>query len=172
MLGSTYPVLQRRRWLAPRAIYILGTEWSSAVRRGLLEETLSPPVPPSPLPVRIQTMSKNDWHQVWSDSPTAPQIMRFQYIEEKVTLAGSFISSILYGTPPTRSSIRADFDRSVYSRGDRHAVLPMYGSPPQPRPSQRGGYQMVVRILHRGHVLVCDRVHRDEPPNPIRILYR
>ena len=112
------------------------------------------------------------WNQVWSDNPSAPRIPRFEYIEEKATLAGSFIGSILYGTPPTRSSIRADFDRSVYSRGGRHAILPMYGSPPQPRPSQRGGYQMVAYILQRGHVLVCDRVHRGEPPYPIQILYR
>ena len=39
------------------------------------------------------------WEQPWSDSPDAPQIAKFQYIEEKATLAGSFVSSILYGTP-------------------------------------------------------------------------
>ena len=72
-------------------------KWSSAVRRGLLEETRSPPVPP----IRIQTMSDayDYWNQVWSDNPHAPQIARSHYIEEKAVLAGSFVGSILYGTP-------------------------------------------------------------------------
>jgi len=39
--------------------------------------------------------------------------MRSSYVEEKATLAGSFIASILYGTPPTRLSIHTDFNRSA-----------------------------------------------------------
>jgi len=35
----------------------------------------------------------------WSDDRSAPKITRDEYIEEKATLAGSFVSSILYGTP-------------------------------------------------------------------------
>ena len=39
------------------------------------------------------------WGQPWSDNPHAPPIMRYDYIGEKATLAGSFVGSILYGTP-------------------------------------------------------------------------
>ena len=74
--------------------------------------------------------------------------------------------------PPTRSSIRAHFYCSVYPRGGHHTVLPMYSSTPQPYLSQRGRHQVVVRIPHRGHVLVCDHVHRNEPTHSIHFLYR
>jgi len=74
--------------------------------------------------------------------------------------------------PPTRSSIRADFICSVYSRGGHLAVLPMYGGALQPCPSQRGGHQVVACIPHHGHVLFCDRLHRDEPPHSIPFLHR
>jgi len=66
---------------------------------------ISPPVPPPPcpvppLPTRIQTMPDADaWDQPWSDNPRAPHIPTNQYIQEKATLAGSFISTLLYGTP-------------------------------------------------------------------------
>jgi len=53
------------------------------------------------------------WDQRWSNDTDSPPITRADYIEEKATLAGSFIASILYGTPPTRLSIRIDFNRSV-----------------------------------------------------------
>jgi len=88
-----------------------GRRSSSAVRRGLLE-TSSPPIPsfpprPTPIPpsVRIQTMS--DWEQPWSNSSTAPPISKHNYNAEKAMLAGSFICSVLYGTPPPTRSLFA-----------------------------------------------------------------
>jgi len=53
------------------------------------------------------------WGQLWSNDTDSQPIRRADYIDEKATLAGSFIASILYGTPPTRLSIRIDFNRSV-----------------------------------------------------------
>jgi len=44
-------------------------------------------------------MSDDYWYQPWSNKPHAPQIARYEYIEEKSTLAGSFVGSILYGAP-------------------------------------------------------------------------
>ena len=50
----------------------------------------------------------------WSDNPNAPKIPRFTYFEEKATLAGVFIASILYGThkplPLTHSPSLLNFD--------------------------------------------------------------
>jgi len=54
-----------------------------------------------------------DWDLPLSDDPDAPPIARFSYVEEKTTLAGIFIASILYGTPPTRLSICTNFNRLV-----------------------------------------------------------
>ena len=55
--------------------------------------------PPQPrLPIHIQTML-DPWTQPWSDGPHAPQISKYDYVAEKSMLAGSFIGSILYGTP-------------------------------------------------------------------------
>ena len=39
------------------------------------------------------------WEQPWSDDPDTPQISKYEYIGEKATLGGSFVGSILYGTP-------------------------------------------------------------------------
>jgi len=66
----------------------------------------------SPFSLHIQTMS-DYWEQLWSNDTESPPITRAAYVEEKATLAGSFIASILYGTLPTCLSIRADFNRSV-----------------------------------------------------------
>jgi len=138
----------------------------------------SPPLPPSPLPQRndhsvpIQTMSDDPLDQPWSNSPNAPPLSKYEYTEEKATLAGGFISSILYGTTAHTFIYSCSLPSFVYSRGTHHPILPMYGSAPQPPSSQRGGYQAVARILHHGHVLVCDRVHRSEPPHSIHFLHR
>jgi len=72
----------------------------------------APPRPGLPFSLHIQTMPEA-WGQLWSDDPDSPRISRADYIEEKATLAGSFIASILYGTPPTCLSIRTDFDDLV-----------------------------------------------------------
>jgi len=54
------------------------------------------------------------WDQQWSDSPDAPQISKYDYTAEKATLAGSFIGSVLYGTPA---------HTFVYSRSPRFPGL-------------------------------------------------
>jgi len=72
----------------------------------------APPRPGFPFSLHIQTMS-DPWFQRWSNDTDSPPIPKGDYIEEKATLAGSFIGSILYGTPPTRLSIRTDFNHSV-----------------------------------------------------------
>ena len=41
----------------------------------------------------------DSWEQPWSNNYDAPLILKYEYTEEKVILAGSFIGSILYGTP-------------------------------------------------------------------------
>ena len=56
--------------------------------------------PPSPPPAQIQTMS-DPQEQPWSNNPDAPKIPYYLYDTEKATLAGSFLSSILYGMPET-----------------------------------------------------------------------
>ena len=112
--------------------------------------------------------------RLWSDNPNAPDIPYFQYVDEKIVFAGTLIGSILYGTrrTPTPTSV---YPRSLrpfgYSRDHRHTVLPVYGRLVQTHPSQRGWRQVGTRTLHRGHVLVCDDVHRDEPHPPIRFLH-
>ena len=68
--------------------------------------------PGLPFSLHIQTMS-NAWWQPWSNDTDSPLITRAEYIEEKATLAGIFIASILYGTPPTCLSTRTNFNRSV-----------------------------------------------------------
>jgi len=47
------------------------------------------------------------WFQPWSNSSTAPPILKFQYVEEKALFAGSLIGTTLYGTPA---------DKFAYSR--------------------------------------------------------
>ena len=44
-------------------------------------------------------MSYDYWYQPWSDDPYGPPIVKADYIEEKATMAGSSIASILYSTP-------------------------------------------------------------------------
>ena len=39
------------------------------------------------------------WNQPWSYDLDAPPITKYDYVAEKSILAGSFIGSILYGTP-------------------------------------------------------------------------
>jgi len=39
------------------------------------------------------------WRQLWSNISDASQLPKYNYVEEKTTLAGSFISAIFYGTP-------------------------------------------------------------------------
>ena len=51
--------------------------------------------------------------QPWSDNPNAPKIPYYAYLDEKAWFAGIVVSSILYGTPKTRSSIHAHFICSV-----------------------------------------------------------
>ena len=44
-------------------------------------------------------MSDSLGYTPWSDNPNAPQMTGVEYIMEKSTFSGNFISSILYGTP-------------------------------------------------------------------------
>jgi len=114
--------------------------------------------------------------QPWSDNPNAPKIPYDLYFGEKATFAGILIGSMFYGTyktfPPKRRPVDAHIAYSVNSRDRYRAILPLYGGAPRPRKSQEGGYQVGTRLLHRGHVLVCDRVHRDEPERSIHFLHR
>lgn len=102
----------------------------------------------------------------WSDNPNAPKISHRVYSQEKAYFAGALIGAILYGTrktrPPTRPPTCAYF--LVYPRGRHCDVLPMYGRVVEPSLSQKGGRQVGGHLLHVGHILVRDRVYRDEPP--------
>ena len=116
----------------------------------------------------IWTMYDSE-QQPWSNNPNAPKIPYHIYNYEKTYLAGILIGAMLYGAPstlpPTRPSICAHSVCSVDSRDRRRPVLPMYDRATRPSPSQRGTYQVGTRVLHRGHVLVCDRTHRDGSPH-------
>jgi len=39
------------------------------------------------------------WRQPWSNNPDAPQLSKYDNVEEKAPLAGSFIGAVFYGTP-------------------------------------------------------------------------
>ena len=130
---------------------------------------------PAEIFLALPTMSEFQG-KPWSDNPNAPKISPFLYHAEKANLAGTIIGSILYGAcdapHPTRLLTLSHFVCSVCYKDPRRAVFPMYGRPAEPRPSQGGEYQVGARILHRAHVLVCDRVRRDEPQHPIPGLHR
>lgn len=98
------------------------------------------------------------------DNTNALGVINDEEFAKRALFAGILIGGILYGTrkiPSTCPAVRVHFVCSVYPRDPRRGVLPMYGYVIQPRPSQRGGYQVRTRILHRGHVFVRDRTHRD-----------
>ena len=81
----------------------------------------------------------NSQEKSWSGGPNAPEIPYYLYFEEKASFSGLLVSSILYGACkaplPIRLTARVHPIRSVYSRDDRRAVLPMYGRAAQLRPS-------------------------------------
>ena len=112
----------------------------------------------------------------WSNNPNAPKIPYVLYFQEKANLAGILIASILYGTrktpPPTRPPTHAHYACLIYHRDNHRVVLPVYGCIAQPRTSQGGAYHVVARILHRGHILVCDHTQRDAAQHPIHFLRR
>ena len=112
----------------------------------------------------------------WSNNPNAPKIPHVLYFQEKANLAGILIASILYGTqktpPPTSPPTRAHCACSIYYRDNHRVVLPMYCCIAQPRTSRGGAYQVVARILHRGHILVHDCTQRDAAQHPIHLLHR
>jgi len=110
--------------------------------------------------------------QPWSENPNAPNITHFAYSEEKATLAGSLIGSIIYGMSERSLAVRPCIRAHFVPRDARRLILPMYGRAAQHCPSHRRRYQMGTRIPHRGHVLARDRVHRDNPPRPIHLLHR
>jgi len=154
----------------PRQVILSGKAWP--VIRGLLQETSPPPVPPFPTrpappspyipkPCLTPGYSRGPMLQVLHGLQNTSTLRKRPRLLEVSSARFSMVPL------PTYSSIRADFNRFVYSRGGHHVVLPMCCSTPQPRPSQRGGHQVVARIPHYGHVLVCDRVHRNEPPHSI-----
>ena len=113
----------------------------------------------------------------YSNNPYAPKISYDMYLNEKAALAGISIGSVIYGKhkapPPTCPSIRAHPVRLYgYFRDPHCSVLPMHFRALQPHQSQKGWYQVGSRILHRRHVFVCDRAHRDDPPPSVHFLHR
>ena len=110
----------------------------------------------------------SDSHELsWSDNPNAPNIPYRMYSAEKTWFAGTLISLILYGmrkrSPLTHSPTHAHrLVGSVYSRDAHRAILQMHERAIQPRPSQGGERQVGACVLHRLHVLVGDRAHRNE----------
>jgi len=151
------------------------------MRRGLHEEASSLPVPSFPRsPVPPSPPRRSSTHKPcpapgFSRGPTVPLLHRSQNmttLRRRPRLLEASSARLSTVPLPTRSSICAHFDCSVYSRFTHLVIPPMYGGAPQPGSSQRGGHQVVDRILHRGHVLVCDCVHRNEPPHSIQFLHR
>ena len=86
----------------PGQVVVSGKAWHIWGDQLSTHSPVSIPSSSSPLrhnpSVHILTMP-DSWDQPWSDNPHAPHIMKYEYIAEKATLAGSFIGSILYGTP-------------------------------------------------------------------------
>ena len=107
----------------------------------------------------------------WSDNPNAPKIPYSLYFQEKVTFARDFVGPILWYAQLACQPTHTHFVCSVYYRGRRRAVFPLHGRATQYHLSQRGGCQVGARVLHRGDVLVCDRIHRDELELSIPSLY-
>ena len=150
-----------------------------AVRRGLDRETSSQPVPPFPVLFPSATIHPHTYKPCLtpgiSHGPIVPLLHKSQNtptLWRRPRLLEASSAQFSTVPPPIRSSIRAHFDSSVDSRFTHLVVFPMYSGARQPRPSQRGGHQVVARVLHHGHVLICDRVHRGEPPQSIHVLYR
>jgi len=145
------------------------------MRRGPLGETSSPPVPPFPPPNLPHQNPPSPYISKPCRGPIILELHRSQNtntLQRRPRLLEASSARFSMVPPPIRSPIHAHVDCSFYPRSDHHTVLPMYGGTPQPSLSQRGGHQLVARIPHRGHVLVCDRVHRNEPQHSIQFLYR
>ena len=61
--------------------------------------SLVPSFPPPRPPPRTHSTMSDPWEQPWTNSYDSPLIAIYEYTQEKATLAGGFISSVLYGTP-------------------------------------------------------------------------
>ena len=126
--------------------------------------------------LHLRSLSPSDSSQKpWSDNPNAPQIPYGLYFWEKATVAGNIIGAIFYGLQ-THMSVYSILAHLVYSincsRYRHRTLLSIYGSPVRSRQSQEGRCEMGTRDLHCPHVLVCDRIHRNELSHPIHFFHR
>ena len=114
------------------------------------------------------------WGSPYSSNPYAPQIPYWLYFAEKANFAGFLIGAIFYGTPTHLASLLSVLTLPLdHHFRDRHRpLLPMSDRVVQFQQSHKEGCQMGICRLRRRHVLVRDRIHRDEPQHSIHFLHR
>ena len=120
----------------------------------------------------LRAMS-DDAQVPWSNDPNAPPIPYLLYQAEKYNFAGILLTAAFYGELTHAFVYPDSICRSIYHSRDRdRSVFPMYGRVAQSAQPHEGGHQVGPHNAHDNHVLVCDDIHRDDPPHPIHLLHK